>query len=198
MGSLDRCRRQDSRRCQGNARDRPDAARALAARPSGMSGRLWGAFLPPLFGWVTLGVAMGLLPVVVLLYAIVMLACTETVNRLLRDVAPVPQRKRLKNDRAEGLGEGRDPDFRWTPPICQAPTHVGARWCKERGQAAPSHAIAFCQFACDVFPPCPGTSNLGRRRRRKVTCARCWLSAKAPAAVQPPYCRVTLTPEISS
>src|SRR5690606_16308770 len=88
VGSLDRCRRQDSRRCQGNARDRPDAARALAARPSGMSGRLWGAFLPPLFGWVTLGVAMGLLPVVVLLYAIVMLACTETVNRLLRDVAP--------------------------------------------------------------------------------------------------------------
>lgn len=44
--------------------------------------------LPPLFGWVTRGTAMGLLPVAVLAYAAVMLACTERVNRPLREGAP--------------------------------------------------------------------------------------------------------------
>ena len=45
-------------------------------------------FLPPLFGWITAGQAMGLLPIVVLIYAAVMLLSTELANRTLQDEAP--------------------------------------------------------------------------------------------------------------
>lgn len=45
-------------------------------------------FLPPLFGWITAGQAMGLLPIVVLIYAAVMLVSTELANRTLQDEAP--------------------------------------------------------------------------------------------------------------